>query len=119
MKIPYYTTTINRLLYVAPAWWGCASAANRERVDRFLLKLCRVEYSHKVSFDDLMKPAEEKLLCKVKDNECHILRPLFPPLAQRSHSLWPRAHDFVLPHKYDKNYIPRILYRLSNSVVKS
>src|SRR6218665_1593466 len=24
-------TTISRLLYAAPAWWGCASAADRER----------------------------------------------------------------------------------------
>src|SRR6218665_3735381 len=23
-------------------------------------------------------PAEKKLLCKVKNNECHVLRPLFP-----------------------------------------
>src|SRR6218665_2792946 len=52
-------------------------------------------------------------------HECHVLRPLFPPLAQRSHSHRPRAHDFVLPRKDDKNYIPRILYRLSNSVIKS
>src|SRR6218665_2298026 len=76
-------------------------------------------HQHKVNFDDLIKPAEKKLLCKVKNNEYHVLRPLFPPLAQRSHSLRPRAHDFVLPRKDDKNYIPRILYRLSNSVVKS
>src|SRR6218665_4183732 len=31
-------TVISRLLYAAPAWWGCASAADRERVDRFLRK---------------------------------------------------------------------------------
>src|SRR6218665_2971055 len=111
-------TTISRLLYAAPAWWGCASAADRERVERFLRKLQRAGYSHKVNFDDLIKPAEKKLLCKVKNYECHILLPLFPPLAQRSHSLRPRAHDFVLPRKDDKNYIPRVLYRLSNNVVK-
>ena len=51
--------------------------------------------------------------------EYHVLRPLFTRLAQRNHSLRPRAHDFVLPRKDDKNYIPRILYRLRNSVVKS
>src|SRR6218665_2884372 len=101
------------------AWWGCASAADRQRVDRFLRKLHRAGYSNKVKFDDLIKPAEKKLLCKVKNNECHVLRPLFPPLAQRSHSLRSKAHDFVLSRNDDKYYTPRILYRLSNSVVKS
>src|SRR6218665_1716990 len=95
-------TTISRLLYLAQAWWVCSSAADKERVNRFLRKLYRAGYSHKVNFDDLIKPAEKKLLCKVKNNECHVLRPLFPPLAQRSHSLRPRAHDFVLPCKDDK-----------------
>jgi len=84
-----------------------------------LRKLHRAGYSHKVNVDDLIKPAEKKLLCKVRNNECHVLRPLFPPLAQPSHSLRPRAHDFVLPRKDDKNYISRILYRLSNSAVIS
>src|SRR6218665_1383064 len=61
-----YATTISRLLYAAPAWWGCASAADRERFDRFLRKLHRVGYSHTANIDDLIKPAEVKLLCKVK-----------------------------------------------------
>src|SRR6218665_3107777 len=59
-------TAISRLLYAAPAWWGCASAADRDRVDRFLRKLHRAGYSHKVNFDDLINPAEKKLLCKEK-----------------------------------------------------
>src|SRR6218665_2615758 len=70
----------------APAWWGCASAADRERVDRFLRKLHRAGYSHKVNFHDLIKPAEKKLLCKVKNNEYHVLRPLFPPFPRTKSS---------------------------------
>jgi len=90
--------------------WGCTGAADRERVDWFRRKLYHVGYSHKVNITDLIKPAEEKLLCKVTNNKCHVLQPLFPPLAQCNHYLRPRAHDFVLPHKVDKNYyIPRIL----------
>jgi len=70
---------------------------------RFLRKLHRAGYSHKVYIDDRITPVEEKLLCKVKNNECHVLRRLFPPLAQRSRSLRPRAHDFVLPRKTEIN----------------
>src|SRR6218665_126436 len=114
-------------LYAAPAWCDCASAADRERVDQFLRKIHRAGYSPRSTSTTLQNRRRRnywgflslKLLCKVKNNECHVLRQLFPPLAQRSHFLRPRAHEFVLTSKNDKNYIPRILYRLSNSVVKS
>src|SRR6218665_1446727 len=117
----YATRPRSAVSYMPPRHGGVVPVLRtaRERVNRFLRKLHRAGYSHKVNFDDLIKPAEKKLLCKVKNNECCPLQPLVPPLAQRSHSLRPRAYDFVLPRKDDKNYIPRILYRLSNNVVKS
>ena len=45
-------------------------------------------------------------------------RPLFPPLAQQRRALRPRSLYFASPRRNDKNYIPRILWRLSNSVRK-
>src|SRR6218665_3586085 len=67
---------------------GCANAADRERVDRFLRKLHRAGYSHKVNIDAFKKPGGGGITLKSKkNNECHVLRPLSPPLAQHSHSL--------------------------------
>jgi|SRR6218665_393641 len=37
-------TTINRILYAGPAWWGLASALDRERIERFCRKLERAGY---------------------------------------------------------------------------
>jgi len=45
-------------------------------------------------------------------NESHVVRDLFKWRKSRNIvSLRPRPHDFKLPAKYDKNYIPRILYK--------
>src|SRR6218665_539427 len=38
------STTLSRLMYAAPAWWGLASAADRERVDRFIPRTIRMGY---------------------------------------------------------------------------
>ena len=36
-------TTISRLLYAAPAWWGYVTAADRQRLERLLSKTARLE----------------------------------------------------------------------------
>ena len=38
------STTLSRLMYAAPAWWGLASATDRERVDRFVSRTIRMGY---------------------------------------------------------------------------
>src|SRR6218665_2685884 len=54
--------------------------------------------------------AEDKLLLAVSANQCHVLCRLLLPTIERKYSLCPRKHDFVLPSKDDKNFIPRVLY---------
>jgi len=42
-----------------------------------------------------------------------------PTLVQQRQAVRPRAYDFALPRKDNKNYIPRILYRLGKSVLNN
>jgi len=58
----------------------------------------------------MVRAAEDKLLSAVSSNQFQVLRRLFPPTIERKYSLLPRKHDFVLPPKDDKNFIPRVLY---------
>src|SRR6218665_3090316 len=37
-------TTLVRLLYASPAWWGFASASDKSRVERFLQRTIRMGY---------------------------------------------------------------------------
>ena len=106
-------TTISRLLYAAPAWWGLASAADRNRLERFLARAARLGYlpSGTATIEERVSSAEDRLLQSIIWNEMHVLRRFFPPPVLRPYALRPRAHDFVLPPKDSKNFIPRVLYK--------
>ena len=107
-------TIISRLLYAAPAWWGLASAGDRNRLERFFAKMKRLDYlpSSQEPIEALVDTAERRLLGAVISNYSHVLRSLFPPIVHRQYNLRPRSHNFKLPEKDDKNFIPRILYKL-------
>ena len=105
-------TTLARLLYAAPAWWGFTKAEDRHRLDRFVQRTRRMGYLPETAPDvsEMVREAEDRLLMAVSWNASHVLRSLFPPTNKRRYSLRPRAHDFALPAKDDKNYISRVLY---------
>jgi len=106
-------TTISRLLYAVPAWWGYTSAEDRSRIEKFLIRTKRMGYLRmdSPSANEMARMADDRLLSAVIWNEDHVLRKLFPPTIKRHYSLRPRRHDFILPTKDDKNFIPRALYQ--------
>src|SRR6218665_176933 len=77
-------TTIARLLYAVPAWWGFAHAQDRARVERFVSKTMRMGYLPEKFPDvgELVDVAERRLhvLAAVIHSSDHVLRPLFPPV---------------------------------------
>src|SRR6218665_2499948 len=60
---------------------------------------------------ELVDVAERRLLAAVIHSSDHVLRPLFPRVITRRPGLRRRQHEFTLPEKDDRNFIPRILYR--------
>src|SRR6218665_1895958 len=109
-------TTIARLLYAAPAWWGFAHAKDRARVERFISKTMRMGYLPEEfpEVGELIDVADRRLLAAVIHSSDHVLRPLVPPVITRRPGLRRRQHEFTLPEKADRNFIPRILYRTLN-----
>jgi hypothetical protein len=106
-------TTISRLLYASPAWWGLTSADDRLRLERLQRKMQRMHFlpSDMEPLTALVDAVETRLLRSVIVTQTHVLRMLFPPIVQLSYKLRPRSHPFMLPTKDDRNYIPRILYK--------
>ena len=106
-------STLARLLYAAPAWWGYASAGDRDRLEGFIRKTIRFGYlpTSAPSADEMCARADENLFKAVKSDPGHVLHALLPPLRTHEHSLRPRPHNFVLPDKNDKNFITRMLYK--------
>jgi hypothetical protein len=105
-------TSVARLLYAAPAWWGYASGEDREKLERMLRRMRRLGFlpMNSLSFEEMATMADGGLLRAVIQNEFHVLRGLFPPVAERRYNLRPRRHPFELPLKDNKNFIPRVLY---------
>src|SRR6218665_2554767 len=105
------STSLSRLMYAAPAWWGFASAADRERVDRFISRMGylpphTIDASAMVADAELQDPPP--LLAAVSSCSNHVLRPVFSPQIERRPGLRPRPHNFTLPDKDDTNFIPRV-----------
>lgn len=105
-------TTVARLMYAVPAWWGYTTANERERLERQITRIRKAGYLRMdfPSIDYMAKEAEQRLLTAVIRKENHVLRGLFPPLVKPHYNLRPRPHNFALPNKDDKNFISRVLY---------
>ena len=53
-------TTLARLLYASPAWWGFASVSDRSRVERFLQRTIRIGYLPPALLDAAVLVTEAK-----------------------------------------------------------
>ena len=82
-------TTIARLLYASPAWWGYTTASDRYRLSRFLHRVKRMGYlpPQHPDIDRLMDDADCRLLQAITRNPYHVLRSLFPPIVHRPYVL--------------------------------
>ena len=112
-------TTLMKMMFAAPAWWGRTSAWDRERLSRFLAKTKRAGYLRLdiPDVEQLMRDADLRLLTSVSSNPNHVLQNLFPPEASHSYNLLPRLHNFTLPPKDNSYFIPymRIFSSLNHS----
>ena len=106
-------TTVARLMYAAPAWWGSTTEGDRSRLDRFLRRIQRMGFlpDASPSAADMVEESDERLLRAVIWNSCHVLRDQFPQMTSTVYNLRPRRHNFQLPHKDNINFISRVLYK--------
>ena len=109
-------TTLARMLYASPAWWGYADMGHRVRLHNFLLKLRRLGFlpPNASSFAEMCEAADDGLFASVLHNGNHVLAQLLPPIKETPYQLRPRAHNRSLPIADTlsrKNFIERMLYK--------
>ena len=61
----------------------------------------------------LVYQADERLFRAIELKPSHVLRDLLQPKAKWPYRLRPGAHDYGLPHKNVKIFVPRYLYQFS------
>ena len=111
-----WVTTVASLLYASPAWWGFTNAEQCNRLERLQLRLRRGGFLpvDSPSFEKLAQDADLGLFRSISSNPCHVHRHYFREREHTGHNLHPRAHNFALPIKDDRNFISRVLYGVLN-----
>ena len=109
-------TTLARMLYTSPAWWGYADMGHGQRLQNFIFKLQRLGFlpRNSPSFEDMCGTADEVLFASVLRNEFHVLAQLVPPIKETPYQLRPRAHNRSLPvanNLMRKIFFTRLLYK--------
>ena len=94
----FQATVVSKLLYASPAWWGSASAADRDRLEDFLRRSTTLGFRSATAavLDTICSGADDKLFNNITLNSSHLLYHLLPPKRNIHYSLRPRAHDFTL-----------------------
>src|SRR6218665_1400912 len=105
-------TTVSSLMYASPAWWGFTLAHDRARVKQLLrrMKRCGFLPPSAPTAEKLPASADAQLFKAIILNPCHVLNSRLPEKRNTNYRLRPRAHQFNLPQKDDKNFLPRLLF---------
>ena len=112
----FKSSTLSKLLYASPVWWGFTNAADRDRLETFIRKASRARfYNSDKTFASLCESADLKLFKSVTCDPHHVLYPSLPPKVTHSHNLRHRPHNYYLPkkrHALDEcNFICRMQYK--------
>ena len=109
-------TTLSKMLYASPAWWGYVDMGYRQRLQNFIFKLQRLGFlpNNTPSFEEMCGSADDVLFGSMLTNEYHVLAQLLPPVKETPYHLRPRAHNRSLPATDNimrKNFVMRMLYK--------
>src|SRR6218665_4063206 len=90
-----------------------SSANDRARIDQLLRKLKGSGFLPEAAPDaeTLAREADDRLFKCILLDPNHVLRKHFPETRPTNCNLRPRAHEFKLPLKDDRNYVPSLLFK--------
>ena len=85
---------------------------DRARVDRLVCRWKRRGFLSAETSDvaTLVSEAVNRLCQAILADPNHVLRKHSPDIKRSNYNLRPRAHEFTLPLKDDRNFIPRLLF---------
>ena len=117
LQTVFEANVVSRISYAMPAWWGFASAADRDRLDAFIRRSIRLGYrdASAMPVSAIGERADDKLFSSVTSNNRHLLYPLLPPKRSHQYSLRQRPHQYQIPTRTtalsDNNFMTRMLFK--------
>jgi len=126
VRKPYIVSIIiGKLLYAVSAWWGCASAADRQRLQALLQRgirsgLCSSETPN---LTELAESVDDTLFQRIMHNPYHVMYHLLSERRELVYNIRPRHHDRQLSiisgqlRKRNLFYLPHVVQRLLLTVL--
>ena len=113
LQTVFKATSISKLLYAAPSWWGYITNATLECLEDFIRRAKKFGYYNPTDPDvkTLCTSADDCLFKRVLSNPAHVLRPYLPPQRPIVYALRKRPHNYALPRKDNRNFLNRMLFR--------
>jgi len=74
-------------MYGSSAWWGFASATDRQKVKAFIQRCTRAGFytpDPHYDFQELCNEADHRLFNKILESQYHVLEQLLPPHSHRA-----------------------------------
>ena len=106
-----------KLQYTAPAWSGCCTAGDRDRLNAFLRRCLKLGYKDKSApfIEDIFSDCDDQLFARINTNSFYILQQYLRDRSNFSYSLRPRRHNKTLITKTcelnDRDFIIINIYR--------
>ena len=94
LKTIFRAVVVAKLLYASSAWWGFASAADRQKIKAFIGQCTRAGFcaSDLGDCEALYTSADRQLFDKVLYRSDHLLYQFLPPIIFQNYSLEDRVH---------------------------
>jgi len=112
LQAVFKATSVSKLLYAAPSWWGYITKATLECLEGFIRRARKFGYYSPSDHDvkTLCKSADDCLFKRVLSNPAHVLRPYMPAQRPIFYALRKRTHNYMLPRKDNRNFLNRMLF---------
>jgi len=113
----FKATTLAKLIYASPAWWGFTNSNDRARLESVLRKAIKAQfYTEELpTIAELCDISDQRLFNSIISNKDHVLYKLLPGKVSHGKAMRKRTHDFTLPPKINKldeaNFLIRMLYK--------
>ena len=105
----YKAAVIAKLLHASQAWWGFATAADKQRVEAFVRRGVRqglYRASDPPRPTQLAEASDDNLFSSVLTNSNHVLKQLLPDKSNHQYNLRHRRHTLTLSIKTDVRLSP-------------
>ena len=113
LQLVFTSVILGKMMYAISAWWGYATAADRQRLEGFTRRAVRAGFypADGPNLHQLVSDGDD-----VQANEHHVLRQLLPSTTSHNWGLRSRRHNthYTLDVKTEthcRNFITRLLYK--------